>query len=256
MLSKEKLINGQKIYGTMLRILRNTAACYLIKKSGLDFVMYDCEHSNYDMQTLHDMFIIGNTLSYDSFLRVPNLSKDYISRALDQGANGVMVPMLETEDMARELVKYSKFQPIGNRGVATGIAYSNYDSSKKLTDVMEETNNRVVTIAQIETKEAVDNAEVIAATRGIDALLIGPNDLSISLGIPGDVFNKIELEAISHVASACKKHKKAFGLHAGPKMLEMFFDDLTIVMCQTDTELLASGFKNIKETCTNLKRSE
>jgi len=244
---KEKIQSGKKIYGTMLRILRNPASCYLIKNGGLDFVMYDCEHSNYDMQTLHDLFITGNSLGYDSFLRVPDLTKDYISRALDQGARGVMVPMLETAEMALKLVEYSKFKPIGNRGVATSLGYTNYDSASKLLDVMEKTNNTTISIAQIETKLAVENAEIIASTPGIDALLIGPNDLSLSLGIPGDVFNKVELEAISHVAAACKKHNKAFGIHAGPKMLDIFYEDLTIVMCQTDTEILTSGFRAISE---------
>ncbi|MGE4283001.1 MAG: HpcH/HpaI aldolase/citrate lyase family protein [Clostridia bacterium] len=254
MLLKEKLMSGKKIYGTMLRVVRNPAVCYIAKNSGLDFVMYDCEHSNYNMETLHDLFLTGNALGLESFLRVPNLSKDYISRALDQGARGVMNPMTETAEMANKLVKYSKYQPIGGRGFSGGIAHVDYDMTRKHSEVMEQANNTVITIAQIETKLSVDNAEAIAATPGIDALLIGPNDLSISLGVPGDFFNKIELDAIAHVAAACKKNNKAFGLHAGPNLLEKFIDDLTLVMMQSDIDVLAGGFKNIKQTCVNLSK--
>ena len=252
---KEKLLSGQKIYGTMLRIVRNPAVAYLAKNGGLDFVMYDCEHSNYDMETLHDLFMQGNALGLDSFLRVPELSKAYISRALDQGAHGVMVPMLETTEMAMNHVKYSKYQPIGGRGFSGGIGHADYRlGGKTHAEIMEQANNTVVTIAQIETKLSVENAEAIAAIPGIDALLIGPNDLSISLGVPGDLFNKIELDAIAHVAAACKKNNKAFGLHAGAKLLEKFIKDIDIVMMQGDTEILTNGFTNIKETCVNLSK--
>lgn len=252
MLLREKLMSGQKIYGTMLRIVQNPAVCYIAKNSGLDFVMYDCEHACYEMERLHNLFITGNALGLDGFLRVPTLSKEYISRALDQGAHGVMVPMLETADMAKELVKYSKFQPVGRRGYGGGGANVGYALGGKHDEVMEQANNTVISIAQIETKTAIDNAEAIASTPGIDALLIGPNDLSLSLGIPGDLFNKIELEAIAHVGEACKKYKKAFGMHAGAKLLERFIDDLTLIMMQSDTDVLTSGFRNIKDTCVGL----
>lgn len=247
-------MSGQKIYGTMLKVVQNPGVCCIAKNSGLDFVMYDCEHSHYNMETLHSLFITGNALGLDSFLRVPVLTKDYISRALDQGAHGVMVPMLETPEMAKDLVKYSKYQPIGGRGYSVGIGHVNYAVGGNHTEVMEEANKKVISIAQIETKTAIENAEAIAATPGIDALLVGPNDLSLSLGIPGDLFNKIELEAIAHVAYACKKNKKSFGLHAGAKLLEKFIDDLTLIMMQSDTDVLTTGFKTIKETCVSLSK--
>jgi len=242
---KQKLLSGQKIFGTMLRVVRNPAVCYIAHNSGLDFVMYDCEHSNYTMETLHDLFLTGNALGLESFLRVPNLEKQYISRALDQGAKGVMVPMLETSDLALELVGYSKYQPLGNRGYSAGIAHTDYKTGKHV-EIMESKNNSVISIAQIETKLSVDNADAIAAVDGIDALLIGPNDLSLSLGVPGDLFNPIELDAISHVAAACKKHGKAFGIHATEKMLKQFIDDLSIVMMQSDIDFLAAGFAGVK----------
>lgn len=248
MLLKEKLMSGQKIYGTMLRVNQNPAICFIAKNAGLDFVMYDLEHAPYNMETIHNLFMTGNAIGLDGYLRVPNLSKDYISRALDQGARGVMVPMLETPEMAQELVKYSKYDPIGGRGYASGIGHVNYVLGGKHTDVMENANNTVVTIAQIETKLSVDNAEAIAATPGIDALLIGPNDLSLSLGIPGDLFNPIEIEAIEHIIAACKNNNKAFGLHGPAKLQEQFIDDITICMFQTDIDILTAGFKNIKET--------
>ena len=254
MMLKEKLRSGQKIYGTMVRIVRNPAIACIAKNSGLDFVMYDCEHSNYDMETLHNLFITGNALGVDGFLRVPDLSKAYISTALDQGARGVMVPMLETPEMAATLVKYSKYQPIGARGFSNAVGYVGYSGGGKHTDVMQQFNDIVISIAQIETKLSVDNADAIAATPGIDALLIGPNDLSISLGVPGDLLNPVELDAIAHVVAACKRNRKFFGMHAGANLLGKFIQDIGIVMMQTDTDVLTAGFTNIKQSCVGLSK--
>ncbi|MGI6298162.1 MAG: HpcH/HpaI aldolase family protein [Saccharofermentanales bacterium] len=245
---KEKLASGQNVYGTMIRLQRNPAISFFAQNAGLDFLLYDCEHGSYNFETLHDIFVTGNAMGFDSFVRVAELSKDWISRALDCGATGIMVPMTETAEQAKEIVKWAKFTPVGDRGYGSGLAHSNYKGGGKHVDVMATQNNRVVVIAQIETGLAVENADAIAATEGIDVLLIGPNDLSISLGIPGDLMNQIEIDAIAKVAAACKKHGKAFGLHAGAKMHEIFKDDEQFRMLSTDLDLLASGFKNIKET--------
>ena len=247
---KERMLSGQKIYGTMIRMSRNSGIVYLAKNAGLDFIMYDCEHSCYNFETLQDLFVTGNALGFPGLVRVPELTKGYISRFLDFGAAGVMLPMTNTAEEARDLVKWSKYQPLGDRGYSTGCAHLDFKGASKHTEVMEDMNNRIITIAQIETKTAVDNVDSIAAVPGVDALLVGPNDLSLSLGIPGDLMNPIELDAIAHVAAACKKHKKGFGLHAGVNMLKKFADDLTIVMSDTDTGMLEKGLSGIKEAMT------
>ena len=249
---KEKMESGQKVYGTMLRVSRNPAVCYLAKNGSLDYVMFDCEHSNYSYETLHDMFIMGNALGLGGLLRVPQLSRDHISRALDCGAAGAMVPMTETVQQAQEIVRWSKYPPLGERRYGSGGPSTDYVGGGKHAEVMERVNRKIIAIAQIETKQAVDNADQIAAVEGIDVLLIGPNDLSISLGIPGDLMNPIELEAIAHVAASCKKHGKFFGLHAGLNLLEKFSDDLSFVMSQADTDILTEGFSRISSACRGL----
>ena len=248
---KEKLNKGEKIAGVMIRIVRNPALTYLAHNGRLDFVMYDCEHSDYNMESLHDLFLMGNALGLAGLVRVPNGTKEWISRVLDQGASGVMVPMVETREQAENLVFYSKYQPVGGRGFSGGIAHCGYKGGKH-GEIMEEANDKVIAIVQIETKRAVENIEEIASVDGIDALLIGPNDLSVSLGIPGDLMNPIELEAIAKVAEACKKYGKSFGLHAGEGMLRKFADDLRLVMCGTDIDIITSGFAKTAEMIKTL----
>lgn len=242
---KDKLQAGQKVYGTMLRVSRSSATCILLKRAGLDFYMFDCEQSIYSYETMHDLYIIGNQIGLAGMLRVPILSKEHISRSLDIGATGVMIPMTETPEHAKELVRWSKYLPVGERGYASGGAMTAYAPGGNPIDNMRLANNKVLSIAQIETRLAVDNAEQIAGVEGIDVLLIGPNDLSVSLGVPGDIMNPVQLEAMAYVAAVCKKSGKAFGLHAGKKLLEKFREETDFVMCMSDTDIIFSGFSTL-----------
>lgn len=248
---KEKMLSGKKILGTMLRVVRNPGICCFAKHAGLDFVMFDCEHGNYNFETLHDAFITANALGISGFIRVPVGTKDYISRALDAGAGGIMVPMVETVEQAETLSYFSKFHPVGNRGFNSMGAHTDYKGGKH-SDIMKEANDRIIAITQIETKQAIDNIDAIAAVPGIDAMLIGPNDLSISLGVPGDLMNPIELDAIAKVAAACQKHGKAFGLHAGADLLKKFAKELRLVMCMGDTDFLKQGMTGVRKVFDEL----
>jgi len=248
---KEKLRSGKQITGTMLRISRSPAVCMLAKDAGFDFVMFDCEQSFYTMAELHDMFVMASALGLGGLLRAPDLTKEHVCRPLDCGACGVMVPMIETAEQAERLAGFTKYPPLGVRGYAAGGAGTGYRGGKP-PEIMDAANGRVLAVAQIETRRAVDNVREIAAVGGIDALLIGPNDLSVSLGIPGDLENPLELEAIAHVAEACKAGGKYFGMHAGGGLLARFADKLDIAMCGSDTDLLAAAMRSTAVQCRAL----
>ena len=245
---KEKLLSGEKIYGTMFRVIRNPAVLNLAKAAGLDFVMFDAEYPNYTIETFHDLCLLAGALDLGCFVRVPQNGKDYVSRFLDCGSNGVMVPMTQTREQAEELVHWSKYPPLGERGFAAGGAPVGYLGGVKHADAMAAGNAGVLSIAQIETRTAIENVEDIAAVEGVDVLLIGPNDLSISMGVPGDTMNPIMLDAIEKVAGACQRHHKTFAIHGGPKMLERFSDRLGMLMMQSDIDVLRGGLKAVSDT--------
>ena len=112
---------------------------------------------------------------------------------------------------------------------------------------MRQINDTVIAIAQIETGLAVENVDEIAATEGIDALIVGPNDLSITLGIPGKVTDEKEIEAIRKVAAACRKYGKAFGIHGPDSLQRMFADEINLVIYSTDADVMRKGMKDLKE---------
>ena len=249
---REKLLSGQKIVGCMLRVVRNPAIVLIAKNAGMDFIMFDCEHSTYSATELHDSFILANSVDIGGFFRASAFGKENISRIMDAGACGAMTPMTETVEQAKDLVKWSKYAPVGERGYGSGIAPVEYRSGIGPKDQMEYGNSRNIAIAQIESKLGVDNADAIAAIEGIDVLFIGPNDLSITLGIPGDFDNPIQVEAIKHVAAACKKHKKVFGMSAGTKMLKQYIDDLGMIILEGDLLVLKRGFKELNDSARAL----
>lgn len=243
---KEKLNSGERVFGTMVRLQRNPAFCILAKDAGLDFVIFDCEHGIYSRETLHDMFQMARAIGLDALLRVPMLDKESISRYLDAGAMGCMVPMTETVEQAREIVRWSKYPPVGERGYASGIGACYYKDYLNSEDLMRQTNDRVLSIAQIETTLGVENAEEIVAAEGIDAIIIGPNDLSISLGIPGQLMDEREADAIRKVAEACKKHGKAFGLHGPEALQKRFAGYINLCMLSTDVDVLRDALVDLK----------
>lgn len=248
---KEKLESGSRVFGTLCRIVKNPAIAYLVRNSGLDFIMYDAEHSDYDMETLHDLFLTGRALGISSLVRVPVLTKDWVSRALDQGADGIMVPMVETPEQAEELVHWSRYQPVGERGYGSCIPMCDFQGGS-VRNIMDQNNRSVLVIAEIESAQGVENAYEIAGTEGIDAILVGPNDLSCSYGFPGDSMNEIEINGIRRVIKACREHGKVFALPGPFQMVEMFKEDTNMVMLSTDTNILTAGMKKILEDCEKI----
>ncbi len=122
-----KEINGQ-YYGMFTKLLINPAVYLMAKNGGLDFMFYDGEHGMLQTDKLHDLVLFGNNINLPTFIRVGELSRMEISQALDCGARGIMVPMIETKEMAEQLVAYSKYPPIGIRGYSSG-ANTNYGPS-------------------------------------------------------------------------------------------------------------------------------
>lgn len=243
---KEKMLS-EKLYGTFIKILTNPAITILAKNAKLDFLFYDCEHGMYTYETLHDLVLMGNAIEIPSFIRVPQLARGDVSRALDCGATGVMVPMIETKEQAELLVEWSKYPPIGNRGYSGG-ANTNYAPSGNHKNNMAELNNSVISIAQIETESAIKNIEDILSVEGIDAAIVGPADLAISLGFPGDYLNPKEIEAINKVAAACRKYKKGFGIIGKLALIEKYKDQLNFLITKIDVDIIREGFtKSVKD---------
>ena len=241
------LRDGKKIVGTMVRMIRNSSVTQIALAADLDFIMLDMEHGAYSIETFSDIAKVAKSIELGIFVRVPELSKGYVSRVLDAGADGVMVPMISTREEAQALARWAKYEPIGKRGYGSSCVQTGYGNIDTDTmTFMKNRNKESLAIAQIETKEAINNIDAIAEVEGIDVLLIGPNDLSISLGLPGKVMDKIVQQAIEKVANAAEKNGKIFSMHAGDKLLEKWIPrGMNMIMNELDVSVLKSGFNSI-----------
>ena len=248
MYAGEKLKSGSRAVGTMVRMVRTPSIASVAAQSGLDFIMLDMEHGGYSMESVCDVADVANARGISCFVRVPELAKSYVSRVLDSGCDGIMVPMVAGVAEAEALAGWAKYPPIGNRGFGSAGGHTSYGSAKDPLGFFEESNRRVVSIAQIEMVSAIEEIDGIAAVDGIDALLIGPNDLAISYGIPGQLDSQTLDTAIGKVADAAKKHGKIFGMHAPDSLTQRWIPEgLTLIMSSLDIAMLTAGMKGVAE---------
>jgi 2-keto-3-deoxy-L-rhamnonate aldolase RhmA len=209
---RKRILAGECVYGTMIRQARDPGAPSIYAAAGYDFVFIDMEHGNYSMETVADLIRGAKSAGIAPMIRVPHLETHLISRVLDAGAEGIMVPMTSRREQAEAIVRYSKYTPIGQRGFGAQTGQTDY-KPLKAAEFMKEANEHTVIIAQIETQEAIENIDAILSVEGIDVGLIGPNDLSISLGIPDQMGSDIVKKAIDKVVETAKKRGKATGIH-------------------------------------------
>lgn len=175
--------------------------------TGLDFVVIDTEHGPYDNMQVSDLIRAADSKGMSPVVRIADVTHKEIQRAVDNGAEGVIIPCLKSPDDFRRAVDLCKFAPIGNRGFikARGSGFGNEEWAKgSLEEYMRNSNEKVLLLPQCETREALDSIEEIAGINGIDGIFIGPFDLSISMGIPGQFDHPDFRKAIERILHSCK----------------------------------------------------
>jgi len=245
---RKRVLAGECVYGTMIRQARDPGAPTVFAAAGYDFVFIDMEHGIYNMETVADLIRGAKSAGIAPIIRVPRLETFFISRVLDAGAEGIMVPMTSTREQAEKIVRYSKYTPLGLRGYGAQSGQTDY-RPLKAAEFMKEANEHTFIIAQIETKEAIENIDSILDVEGIDVGLIGPNDLSISMGIPDQLGSEKLVKAIDRVVESAKKRGKASGIHIGniEALKKWRAKGMTVLAYSTDLGFMYSASKSSLE---------
>jgi 2-keto-3-deoxy-L-rhamnonate aldolase RhmA len=183
---------------------------HIMKSAGCDFTLFDLEHSGFGFETVKSTLRYFEAADLPAIVRVPSREYHHIARAMDMGAEGLMLPMVGNVDEVRHIVNSMKYHPAGKRGVALQVAHDRYRPGT-VADKFTAANARTTLFCQIETEEGVKNADKMAAIDGVDCLWIGHFDLSVSLGIPGQFDHPDFKKAIEKTIAATKKHNKALG---------------------------------------------
>jgi len=209
---KQRLKEGQVCFGTMLRILKSPQAVALCASEGWDYIILDTEHNDYDYETLGNFSLTAKYENIGLFVRVPDKLYHQMAQMLDIGAEGLILPQVKTATEARHIIESVKYAPMGKRGVSvstTATLFREYSTDEYLKWA----NRELMTIVQIESEEGVNNAEKIISTPGIDAIMIGPADLSHDMGISGQLHHPRIEEAFREIINQCNKYGVAPGIH-------------------------------------------
>jgi 4-hydroxy-2-oxoheptanedioate aldolase len=211
---KRALKAGQPSVGTWLSLGSITAARFMAR-AGFDWLTIDIEHSLVDWETATHMFASIADAGCTALARVPSNRHDHIKRVLDNGAHGIVVPMVNTRDEALAAVSAVKYPPAGNRSVGGSVHALNFDTNAN--DYYAHANDELLIVLQCEHIQAVEDADTIFSVPGIDAIFVGPNDLAASMrGKDGKTPSaEATNQALKHILDTCKKHKVAPGLHCG-----------------------------------------
>jgi len=206
---KRKLQRQEVTVGSWIT-LGHTSIAEIMAKAGFEWLAIDMEHSVITLDTAQQLVQVIEGCGVIPLVRVGENNPNIIKRVMDAGACGVIVPMVNTKEQAEAAVKAVKYPPIGTRGVGLARAqgYGN-----KFDEYASSVNEESIVIAQIEHIDAVNNLDSILSVEGIDGCIIGPYDLSGSLGVPGNFEHPAMLAALEKVELTCKEKKVAVGMH-------------------------------------------
>jgi 4-hydroxy-2-oxoheptanedioate aldolase len=241
--AKSALVAGKVAAGVGVRVVRGVEIARIMKTAGFDFLFIDLEHGPSSVETASSISVAALDAGIAPIVRVPHMDLKLAARCLDGGALGIVVPHVDTPEEAKAMVDALRFAPIGHRSVAGGYPQYGF-GTVPVVDAVREMNAATLLVAMIETPRAVENAERIAAVPGIDVLLMGTNDLSLEMGIPGKLDDPKLVAALDTVLGACKKHGKWPGLggvYAKPLLGTYLAKGFKFVLCGNDLGLLMAA---------------
>lgn len=244
---RKKIISGQLCIGSWVQT-GDMAVSEIMANAGYDWIAMDCEHTDIDTKEFAGCVRAMNGYDCAPMARVKENSIMAIRSVLDAGAQGVIVPLINTKQQAEKAVSAAKYPPIGVRGFAYcrankwGVEFDIYAKNA---------NDEITVIVMIESKQAVENIEEILSVTGVDGVFIGPYDMSGSYGIAGQTEHDIVKQACKKVAMACKKSNKAAGQHIVNPTKEnvkaAIDEGFTFIALGMDTVFIEKGAKQAIE---------
>lgn len=239
----ERLKQQELSLGVVLRQARSVETAKIFETAGFDWLFLDLEHNSMSIETACEMSVACLDAGIAPLVRVPENQYWMATRALDGGAQGIVMPHVDTAEQAREVVRQLRYPPVGRRSISSMQVHVNF-RSVPVGQLTRQLDEDFLIAIMLETSEAVENCEAIAAVDGIDVIMIGANDLCFDMGIPGDVMNERVVKAFERVAAACKKH----GRHAGlggvrtAEELKVYFDmGYRFILAANDVTMLVDA---------------
>lgn len=237
--TRKLLQDGRTAFGTMITTFRSPAIVPMMAAAGWDYLILDNEHNAFSSETIQTLALVASYEEVTLLVRIPSLEYHHIARTLDLGVDGIVVPHVETGEEADTLVRSSRYFPRGERGASLSSKSARFPGID-VNDYLKWANKEILIVVQIETARGVSNADAILSTEGIAAVMIGPFDLSQSLGCPGETDNPEVESACEEVTRACNRNGVSSGIHihsiadAG----KWISRGMKFITCKTDAGLI------------------
>lgn len=239
---KKALKDGRVCIGSMVSTFRSPQIAQIFAAAGWDYFIMDTEHSFFDFESLADIMTVARTEEVVPIVRVTANIYPLLARSLDVGAMGVVCPRVERPEDVRLILDSCKYPPLGQRGLSmSNIHHAHRGASQR--EYVEWANANTLVIIQPETKKAVENIDDLVSIPGVDAVMIGPNDLSLSLGISGELKHPLMADAYQRVIAACQKYGVAPGVHLMDldSVKEWIGRGMRFITYQNDVRFLLEG---------------
>jgi 2-keto-3-deoxy-L-rhamnonate aldolase RhmA len=239
---RERVLAGEVLVGTFLQ-LASPLATDITAQAGFDWLLVDLEHGSGSEATLLGDLLAMAANGVQSFVRVESPERLRIGRALDAGATGIMVPRIVSTQQAQDVARYLRYPPQGVRGVALGTRGARF-GQVPVTEIAR-LNENVVGVLQIETTESLACVDEIAQVDGVDVLFIGPADLSVALGIPGQLDHPRFSDAFERIKSAADRNHKVIGtlLRNAQEVSSAVEQGMTFLGISSEASVLANAIR-------------
>ena len=234
---------GKLAVGMGVRLARTVEIAAMLKTAGFDWMFIDAEHSSIDPGMAAELAAAALPVGITPMVRVAGLEHWHASRMLDNGAQGIVFPHIDNAEQALHVASICRYPPAGKRSMGGALPQLGF-APMPVNEAARLANEETMVVAMIESPQGVANADAIAATPGIDALLIGTNDFCFECGIPGQFENPKVVDAYKAVIAACKKHGKFPGMGGmyTPELLEKHINmGVKLILSGNDFQTLMQG---------------
>jgi len=238
---------GKVAVGCGMGMCANPLVVRVLANAGYDFLFIDTEHSMISPESLVQVVQMARACGISPIVRPTDNTYPLVANALDTGADGLIVPRIETVEQAQKLVSYAKYPPMGVRGCG-GSAFFDY-KAPNWVEGLPWLNEETIIMPQVESVKAIENLDRTLEIPGVYGVIVGPQDLSISLGVPGQHGHPTEVAAIERVMAICKAHNKVCGIvmASGDLAKPWVEKGMQIVVAGTDaTMLMQTGTRNVQ----------
>jgi 2-keto-3-deoxy-L-rhamnonate aldolase RhmA len=220
--TRERLARGETVFGSALQAYRSPEVARTFAAAGFDYIFIDMEHGSFDLETVHDCITAANAAGITPIVRVAELLYSLVCRLLDSGAQGIILPRVEEPKLLEEALSWMRFPPLGKRGYGVNPTMVGYET-RTFGEIIEHQNRNTLAVVQFETTTAMERADELLSVKGVDVAMVGPADLSISLGIPGQFDNPLLISTVDRLIERCNHHGVVPGIQTrGVAMSKMW----------------------------------